>query len=402
LVVYLKTTSGISICKRNSIRIKLTLAIGPLVLLAIDSDRLVPGPHVIDKLLVLLVLGVELLEIVRLDIRGDIEGGESLLTADEESTTNDRIVGDTVDGSGTENVLAGSLETSEEATDEVGGHEGHGELIVVLVVHLPQRVLLKVDVLPEPGKGNLTRLLVRVLALQLVENEGGAAEGLKRVLGLGLLGSVILVVIVGGSLGLCSLLGLLGLGLVSLGCGLLLGGNVGDGLLDELELLSNVGVDGLVDDGGEPTGNIGVGAAPLLVKEVLEAAGDDAGSEEVGEGEALTNEVSAGKEVVLEGTDSLGGGLLGIVHRLLVVRVTADEGAEPATEGAEDLSVGKGHPSEDGGVVLLGLAEEGGLLVLGGDCFLQVSMLSLGFVVWQVFGQMMGIAGFQIKKNSQQ
>ncbi|THZ80313.1 hypothetical protein D6C84_07549 [Aureobasidium pullulans] len=331
--------------------------------LAFRLSGFIPSPHGLDELLVLGVLGVELGELVRLNIGSDIESGESLLATDEESTTDERVVGATVDGSSTEDVLAGALKTGEEATDLVVAHEGEGKLVVVLVVHSPEGVLLEVDVLPEPGKGNLAGLLVGVLALEVVNLEGGAAEGLDGVLGLGGLGSLILIVVLGGSsLGLGGLLGLL-----SLGGGLLLGGLVGDGLLDELELLGNVRVDGLVGDSLEPTGDVGVVAAPLLVEEVLEAAGDDAGSEDVGKSEALTNEVGVDEEVVLKGTDSLGGGLLGGVDGLLVVGVTADQRAEPATEGGEDLSVGKGHPSEDGGVVLLGLAEESGLLVLGGD-----------------------------------
>jgi hypothetical protein len=338
------------------------LTICPFLVLRLD--RLIPSPHGFDKLLVLGVLGVELGELVRLDVGSDVEGRKSLLATDEESTTNDGIVGGTVNGSGTEDVLAGTLEAGEETTDEVGGHEGHGELVVVLVVHSPERVLLEVDVLPEPGKSNLTGLLVGVLALEVVESKGGATESLNGVLGLGGSGSILLVVVLGGSsLGLSGLLGLL-----SLGGSLLLGGNIGDGLLDELELLGNLRVDGLVGDGGEPTGDVRVGAAPLLVEEVLEATGDDAGSEDIGKSEALTNEVGVDEEVVLEGTDGLGGGLLGILDGLLVVGVTANQGTEPATEGGEDLSVGEGHPSEDGSVVLLGLAEESGLLVLGSDC----------------------------------
>ncbi|THZ99421.1 hypothetical protein D6C82_05163 [Aureobasidium pullulans] len=321
------------------------------------------SPHGLDELLVLGVLRVELLELVRLDIGSNVEGGESLLATDKEGTTDERVVGATVDGSGTEDVLAGSLKTGEETTDLVVAHEGEGKLVVVLVVHSPEGVLLEVNVLPEPGKGDLAGLLVGVLALEFVNLEGGAAESLDGVLGLGGGRGLLLIVVLGGSsLGLGGLLGLL-----SLGGGLLLGGLVGDGLLDELELLGNVRVDGLVGDSLEPTGDVGVVAAPLLVEEVLEATGDDAGSEDVGKSEALTNEVGVDEEVVLKGTDSLGGGLLGGVDGLLVVGVTTDQRAEPATEGGENLSVGKGHPSEDGGVVLLGLAEESGLLVLGGD-----------------------------------
>lgn len=256
-------------------------------------------------------------------------------------------------------------------TNKVGGHEGHGELVVVLVLDLVEGVLFEVDVLPEPGKGDLTGLLVGVLALPVIKNEGGASKSLDGVLGLGLLLLLLLfLLLLGGSLG--GGLGLLGLGLL-----LLLWGLVGDGLLDEVELVGNVRVDGLVGDGLEPAGGVGVAAAPLLVEEELETAGDEAGSEDIGEGEALADEVGVDEEVVLEGLDGLEGGLLAVLDVLLVVRVTADEGAEPSTESGEDLGVGVGHPSQDGGVVLLGLAEESGLLVLGGDCMRRISFMDV-------------------------
>ena len=45
--------------------------------------------------------------------------------------------------------------------------------------------------------------------------------------------------------------------------------------------------------------------------------------------------------------------------------VGADEGAEPADHGLEDVGVNEGHPAQDGGVVAGGGAEEGGGFVLG-------------------------------------
>lgn len=92
------------------------LSVRPLVGLAVDVDRLVPGPHVVDKLLVLSLGGVELGELVALVVRGDIEGRKSLLATDDECTTDDRVIGDTEDGRATKEVLAAGLETSEETT----------------------------------------------------------------------------------------------------------------------------------------------------------------------------------------------------------------------------------------------------------------------------------------------
>ena len=369
------------------------LAVGELVGLAVDNDGLVPGPHVVDKLLVLGVGGVELGEGVGLHVGGDLEGGGSLLATDDKGTLDDGVVGLAEDSTGTEDVLAAALETGEETTDLVVAHEGHGELLVVLEVHAPERELVELAVLPEPGKGDLTGLLVGVLALPVeivriwfdkivavsnapvVKNESGLAEELKRVLGLGSLRSRILL--------LLSLSGGLDLGLrSSLGGGrsgrlllllLLLvlrarWGLVLEGLLGEDGVLDNSGVDVLGNDGSEPTGNVGVLRAPLGVPEELEATGNNAGSEEVGKSEALADEVSVDEEVVLEDLDGGLGGLEGLVDALLVVGVTADQRTERGTKDREDLGVGEGHPAEDAGVVLLGLAEESGLLVLGGDC----------------------------------
>lgn len=139
-------------------------------------------------------------------------------------------------------------------------------------------------------------------------------------------------------------------------------------LLGEDGLLDNSLVDVLVDDSVEPTGDVGVVGAPLRVPEELEAAGGNAGGEDIGKGDALADEVGVDEEVVLENLDVGLGGLEGVVDALLVVGVTADQGTERGTKAREEVRVGEGHPAEDAGVVLLGLAKKGGLLVLGGDC----------------------------------
>lgn len=141
------------------------LAVGEVVGLAVDGDRLVPGPHVVDELLVLLLGGVELGELVGGHVGSNLEGGGGVLATDDKGTLDDGVVGLAEDGTGTEDVLAAALETGEEATDLVVAHESHGELLVVEVVEAPDRELVELAVLPEPGKGDLTGLLVRVLAL---------------------------------------------------------------------------------------------------------------------------------------------------------------------------------------------------------------------------------------------
>ena len=44
---------------------------------------------------------------------------------------------------------------------------------------------------------------------------------------------------------------------------------------------------------------------------------------------------------------SLGSSLSRLLHIFLVVRVAADDRAEPAAQSRQDLAAGKGHPSED-------------------------------------------------------
>lgn len=340
------------------------LTVSKLVLLAVDGDALLPAPGVLNELSVLSLGGVELSELVALPVRGDIESGDVLLATDDESTLDNGVVVLAVDGSTSEDVLAGTLKTVVEAANQVVGHEGEGELIVVLVVNLPERPLLEVEVIPEELHGLVVVLDVGVLALPLIERERGAAESLKRVLGLGGSRSLIRS---GGSSGGSGRGGLL-LGLL-LGLLRLLGGSVGQSNgLEELDLLSNLGEDGLAADSVEPSGDSRVLLAPLLVEEVLEATGGNASSEEIGEGDALADKEGVLDEMLLNNSEVLLGNLDGLVDVLLVVGRVALEGAEPSNEGGEDLRVEEGHPLQDGSIVLLGLAEKSGLLVLGSDC----------------------------------
>lgn len=99
----------------------------------------------------------------------------------------------------------------------------------------------------------------------------------------------------------------------------------------------------------------------------LETAGKDGRGEDVSQRQTLTDKEGVQAQVALNDTDDLEGGSLGSVDVLLVVCVTADQRAEPAAEVREDLSVAERHPPQDRGVVLLGLSEESGLLVLGSD-----------------------------------
>jgi hypothetical protein len=93
----------------------------------------------------------------------------------------------------------------------------------------------------------------------------------------------------------------------------------------------------------------------------------------LGQGDTLTNKVGVGSEVSLEGSNGLEGSLGGVIdgawYRPLMGldaynKKNVDDAAKAALKAVAALET---QPAEDGSVVLLGLAEEGGLLVLGGD-----------------------------------
>lgn len=349
-----------------------------LVLLAVLNNGLVPGPLSLNVGPVLGVGGVELGELVALVVGSDIENRLELVAADDKGSLNDGVVVLAVHGGATEHILARALHTGVEATNQVVGHEGEGELIVVLVPALPDGVLSEGNILPEPFH-RVGLVVVGVVTLPLIKSEAGTRQSLEGVLGLGSLGRGLL------------LLGSLGGGLLDLFLGLLglLGGDVGElGGVEELELGGDSGVDGLVINSRVPPGDVGVLGAPLGIEEELEATGNDASGEEVGQCDTLANEVGVVLEVLLNGGKGLRGSLGSVVDSLLVVGVTADQRAIPLAHVRENLSLCRfvsvsavtcgrrsvietyvevAHPLQDGGIILLGLAEQSGLLVLGLD-----------------------------------
>lgn len=332
------------------------VAISPGVLLAINFDRGVPGPHVLNELAVLLLGGVELLEVVALPVRGNVERSSVILTTDHVDTTDKAVVVGTVDRLGTEDILAGSLKTGLETTDQVVGHEGKLELIVVPEVNTPQRVFFSVEVLPEPRQDGRASVFVGVETLEVLEvNASSGRKQRQRVLRLL---SRLLSGLLGSRLGLLLLLG--------------------RGVLDDLLSKDGVGDDslesGLVDDSVVPSGDGGVLGAPFLVQNSGESTSKEGSSEVIGQGDTLANKVGVGSEVRLEDSDVLQGSLGSFVDILLVVAVQAHERTVPATEARQNLSVDKGQPTEDGSIVLLGLTQEGGLFVLGSHYRITVSL----------------------------
>ena len=117
------------------------LAIHPL--LAIDLE--VPGKSGFEVSLVLGVVEVELLVRVGFPIRSNVNDGLDVLTTGDQNTRNDGVVGGTKNTDGTEEVFARSLETVEEAANEVRGHKRLRQLGRVLEVDAPDGEALLVE-----------------------------------------------------------------------------------------------------------------------------------------------------------------------------------------------------------------------------------------------------------------
>src|SRR5882757_4164130 len=82
------------------------LAISPGVFLSTDSDWLLPGPLQFDKVLILGLGVVEFGELIALIVWCNVERCRRFLTTDDESTLNDRVICDTVNGSTSEDIFA--------------------------------------------------------------------------------------------------------------------------------------------------------------------------------------------------------------------------------------------------------------------------------------------------------
>lgn len=328
-------------------------------------DGELPGHGVLEELLVVgVVLDVELGEVVRLPVGGDLDDGGSVLTTEDEDTVNERVVGCAEDEHGTEEVLARSLEAGKETADEVGRHEGEGELVVVLVLAAPDREALPVHLVVEvlERAAGTAGVEVRVGALEVLKVEGRLGEEVKGVLGLGLLGDEGLLSLLVVLLLLGGLLLLLGLGLLSLGglLLLLLGGSDELGLLlDELGVA--VVVDGSklgrLDDGVGVTDNVGDLGADRGVNDRSEGRGEGRGEEDVGNGDALADNVGLLQEDLVEGLEAGNDLVDNTLKDTLVVGKAAGEDAVGESKADENLLVGK----------VLPLADLGGLVDVGGD-----------------------------------
>lgn len=200
------------------------------------------------------------------------------------------------------------------------------------------------------------------LSFEFVDGESSLGKGLARVLSFGSFSDGFLLLIVGSGLGL------LGLGGSSLLLLLfLLGRSVDDSLLDEGGLADNFSNVGLVDDGVEVSEGVGSGGTDLGVEDLGETETEGDGNVEIGEGDALSDEESAGSEGLLEVVEEFeSAGLVGL-YLVLVVGLESSELSDPGSNGSNELSVGPRSPLLNESSLFLGSTEETGLVGLDSD-----------------------------------
>ena len=119
------------------IRLFQDLTINNLSLLTVNLDRLIPSPHIVDELSVLLTSWVQLSVAVGLPVWSNVKGRLELLTSNHDGTDDTVVVVLTVDDETTEHVPDGGRQSVEEPTDQVVRHESQSQLIVVFVLDLP-------------------------------------------------------------------------------------------------------------------------------------------------------------------------------------------------------------------------------------------------------------------------
>lgn len=334
-------------------------------------DLVARAPHIGNELLLLIGEVLDLGPCVALSIGVDLQHVVGALASHEPATTNDVVLVTLVleDVHVTETVLTELIASLNETRDEVAGLETNGALIVVAVVAEPDGPALLIEHGPElVHDGVEVGLGVGVDSEPSIEVEGAGREVVEwSALLLGLLGLGLGFLSLGLFL-LLLLLGLLGLGLLLL-LGLLslrLGGD-GHGGLAELDGSHHSQELGLVDAGGEPTDEAGVGGAVALVKEELEAVEEVAGDDDIGEGDLVADEVGVVDEVVVEDLEGLLEVLLGGLEGLGVGGEEADDGAEPVHEGGDDLGGAPVDPLINEGLLVEGGAHELGVGAEAGD-----------------------------------
>merc|ERR1719282_1462018 len=254
---------------------------------------------------------------------------------------------------GSKGVLVEFVQTLEHASDEVTGHEDHGELVIVLVISPPDGVVLMVKVFPEPGHG-LGFIIVGVESLPFFKIKGSFGHFLKWIsfllnfgfifcrfllflffflllrLFLGFLFRSLfllffLVVSLARELGK-----LLGIKLCHFGA--------------QIDLANySLGI-GLIDHGIEPSGYIYKRFSKLSIQNLGIETDHGASHGNIRQTESLTNKEGSGEKMIVQSLESSLDVLLGPLGGRLVVLHDAHCGEDPGTGCWQDLVICHAHP----------------------------------------------------------
>merc|ERR1719282_1675247 len=254
---------------------------------------------------------------------------------------------------GSKGVLVEFVQPLEHASDEVTGHEDHGELVIVLVVSPPDGVVLMVKMFPEPGHG-LWFIIVGVESLPFFKIKGSFGhflEWISFLLNLGfffcrfllfLLFFLLLWLFLGFLFWCLFLLLLLVVSLAREFCKLL-GIKLGH-FGAQIDLANySLGM-GLIDHGIEPSGHIYKRFSKLCIQNLGIETDHGTSHGNIRQTESLTNKESSGEKMIVQ---SLEGGLDVLLDSFggsLIVLHDAHRGEDPGTGCWQDLVVCHAHP----------------------------------------------------------
>lgn len=334
--------------------------------LAISKALDFPGHVLFDLILLLLILGrLDLLELVGWVISSIVDLVRDLLATDDEVTRDGVVVVGTGDEHGTESILASTLKTGEETTNQVVGHEDKSQLVVVTVVNAPDGPTLLIKVLPEPLHGNIG-IVVAVHTLPFIKNEAALGKKIQSRLGLG--SRLRSFLSRSGS----SLLGLLLLFLL-----LLLGRSVLQSSLAKSDFTKSFLELGLVDAGGEVTVDVLVLGAESLVKDELVTQDEGSDNSNIGKSDVLTNKVGLGQKNLVQSIHSTLDLFDTSIDIGLHVRVVTKERIDPLAKVGVDLVLGKEDPLHDQSLLNVVGAQDGVVLLLKSSYYpYHVSLIS--------------------------
>merc|ERR1719282_839885 len=254
---------------------------------------------------------------------------------------------------GSKGVLVKFVQPLEHASDEVTGHEDHGELVIVFIVSPPDGVVLMVKVFPEPSHG-FGFIIVGVESLPFFKIKGSFGHFLKWISFLLNLGFIfcrfllflfffLLLRLFLGFLFWCLFLLLFLVVSFAREFGKLLGIKLGH-FGAQIDLANySLGI-GLINHGIEPSGPIYKRFSKLSIQNLGIETEHGASHGNVGQTESLTNKESSGEKMIVQSLEGSLDVLLGSLGGSLVVLHDPHRGEDPGTGGRQDLIVSHTHP----------------------------------------------------------